>query len=108
MLLLFLQSGSRGLKKTGFFAGIALFLLSLASLAFASWQKSDYIKSDDAVVTAPVVSVKSAPGGSDGKDLFILHEGAEVRVIDNVGDWVNIELPDGRQGWTTATILEKI
>ena len=108
MLLLFLLSRSRGLRKAGFFTGLVLFLLSVCALVFASWQKNDYVKADDAVVSVPVVSVKSAPGGNDGKDLFILHEGAEVTVRDNVGEWVNIELSDGRQGWIMASVIEKI
>lgn len=106
--LLFLLGRSPGARKAGFFAGIALLLLSLAALGFASWQRSEYSRSDSAIITTPVVPVRSVPGAGDGKDLFILHEGAKVRVMDTVSGWANIELSDGRQGWLREDNLEKV
>ena len=108
MLLLFLLGRSAGGRKAGFFAGIVLLLLSLGALGFASWQKKDFENSNAAIVMSPVVSVKSAPGGGDSKDLFILHEGTKVLVFDSVAEWLNIELSDGRQGWVRADNVEKI
>jgi SH3-like domain-containing protein len=57
---------------------------------------------------APVVSVASSPGGSAAKDLFVLHEGTCVKLLEEIGGWCNIELSDGRQGWMPSTNLEKI
>ena len=108
LALLFLLGRRSSARKTGFFAGIALLLLSVASLCFASWQRSEYLKSDSAIVMSPVVAVKSAPGAGDGRDLFILHEGTKVRIKDSVSGWVNIELSDGRQGWMAEDNLEKV
>jgi SH3-like domain-containing protein len=56
----------------------------------------------------PVTSVKSSPGGGTSKDLFVLHEGTKVRILDQIGDWQNIELSDGRQGWLPASDMEII
>ena len=42
------------------------------------------------------------------KDLFVLHEGTKVKVIDSVGSWNNIELADGRQGWIPSSDIEMI
>ena len=56
----------------------------------------------------PVTSVKSAPSGESSSDLFILHEGTVVRVLDEVGEWNNIELADGRQGWILSDDIEVI
>ena len=54
----------------------------------------------------PVSSVKSSPSG--GTDLFIIHEGTKVQILDNVGSWVNISLADGRQGWIESGAIEVI
>lgn len=108
LALFFLLGRSSAVRKTGFFAGIALLLLSIAALGFASWQRSEYRNADESIVISPVVSVKSAPGAVDGKDLFILHEGTKVRVKDSVSGWVNIELSDGRQGWLREDNLQKV
>ena len=57
---------------------------------------------------APVVSVKSSPSAETSTDLFILHEGTKVVILDEVGDWRNIELADGRQGWMLSRDMEII
>ena len=106
--LLFLLGRSAAARKTGFFGGIVFLLLSVAALSFSSWQRKDFLKTDDAIVMSPVVSVKSAPGAGDGRDLFILHEGTKVKINDSVGGWANIELSDGRQGWLSEDCLEKV
>ena len=104
--LLFLLSSRTGRRKAGFYSGVALLIVSLICLNFSAWQKRDYAKKDSAIVMAPVSSVKSSP--SSGKDLFVIHEGTKVKVLDNVGDWLNISLADGRQGWIESSALEVI
>ena len=108
MAVVFLMSSTSGARKTGFFSAIALLVLALCSVSFSAWQKSDYIKADSAIVMAPVASVKSSPSAEGSKDLFILHEGTKVTLIDEVGQWKNIELADGRQGWIKSSDLEVI
>ena len=108
MLLLFLLSPSVAGRRTGFFTGAAALLLAVLSVSFALMQKSDYMNVDDAVVMRPVTSVKSSPSDESSTDLFILHEGTKVRIIDEVGSWNNIELADGRQGWVRTGDLETI
>ena len=107
LLLLFL-SASLAWRRTGFFAAIVFFLFSLTSLSCAFWQKADYSRKDGAIIMAPVVSVKSSPSSEASTDLFILHEGTKVLILDEVGDWRNIELADGRQGWMQSADMEII
>ena len=109
LLLVWLLGRRSGLRKTGFFGGLAAALLFLCCLGFARWQSADYFRADTAIVMRPVSSVRSSPsGGSAAKDLFVLHEGTKVRILDNVGDWCNIELSDGRQGWIPSADIEII
>ena len=42
------------------------------------------------------------------KSLFLIHEGTKVKILDEVGQWKNISLADGRQGWVESKDLEKI
>lgn len=107
LLLLFLSS-SLALRRTGFFTAIVAFLLMVMSFAFAFWQKNDYMRKDGAIIMTPVVSVKSSPSSETSTDLFILHEGTKVLILDEVGDWRNIELADGRQGWMKSSDMEII
>lgn len=108
MALLFLLASSSAVRKTGFFAAIVSVLLAAASVTFSVWQKNDYVRADSAIVMKPVTSVKSSPSSGASADLFILHEGTKVRILDEVGDWRNIELADGRQGWLLSSDMEVI
>ena len=107
-LLLLVLSSSLALRRTGFFSGIVFFLLAVMSVTFAFWQKSDYMRKDGAIIMTPVVSVKSSPSSEASTDLFILHEGTKVIIIDEVGEWRNIELADGRQGWMRSADMDII
>ena len=108
MGLLFLLGSSVGKRRAGFYCGIVLLLLSAGALSFSIWQKSDSVKTDTAIVMSPVSSVKSSPSSGSSKDLFVIHEGTKVTILDEVGTWKNISLADGRQGWLPAADLEVI
>lgn len=108
MVLLFLLASSAAGRKTGFSVGILTIILAVASLTFSLWQKNDYESNDAAVVMMPVAPVKSSPSAESSQNLFVLHEGTKVYVIDQVGAWYNIELADGRQGWIKASEIEII
>ena len=108
MLLLYLLSGSTAARRTGFFSAIVFLLLAGLTLWFSLWQKSDYQRADSAIVMRPVSSVKSSPSSEASTDLFILHEGTKVTILDEVGEWRNISLADGRQGWMLSADMEII
>ena len=108
MVLLFLLAGSVAARKTGFALAIVFLLVTVSSFSFSVWQKNDYMRADGAIVMIPVTSVKSSPSEEVSKDLFILHEGTKVTILDAVGDWRNIELADGRQGWIHYKDIEVI
>jgi SH3-like domain-containing protein len=55
----------------------------------------------------PVSNVKSAPN-STGNNLFILHEGSKVEILEEAGKWRRIEISDGRQGWLESKDIEVI
>ena len=108
MLLLFLLAPSVAGRKAGFAVGIVSVVFAVVSLSFSLWQKNAYEKHDAAVVMMPVSSVKSSPSSESSQNLFVLHEGTKVQVLDQVGSWYNIELADGRQGWIRASDIETI
>lgn len=108
LFLMFILAPTPAGRRVGFFTGLVTLLLMTASLSFSVWQKNDYMKADKAIITRPVTSVKSSPSSEASKDLFVLHEGTKVTILDQVGNWNNISLADGRQGWLPASDMEKI
>ncbi len=105
-VLLFFLAPTVGWKRTGFISAIVCILLGGMSIGFSLHQKNDYFLRDEAIVMKPVISTKSSPEGT--MDLFILHEGTKVRILDSVGEWTDIEISDGRQGWVRAGDIEII
>ena len=96
------------LRKIGFFGSIALLFAFLTSIVFAWQQKGIVDNRDGAIIMDAAVPVKSTPS-QGGTDLFILHEGTKVRVLDNsIGDWCEIVIPDGKQGWVETKQIEII
>ncbi len=108
MLLLFLLAARPAGKRTGFFCAIVFLLFALTTFSFSLWQKADYQRADGAIVMRPVSAVKSSPSSESSTDLFILHEGTKVTILDEVGEWRNILLADGRQGWIRSSDTELI
>lgn len=108
LLLVFRLSSSIVWRRIGFFAGLVSLVLMLSALAFSAWQKNDYESHDEAVVMKTVTSVKSSPSSDNSTDLFILHEGTKVKVLENAGMWSNVSLSDGRQGWMKTDDIEII
>lgn len=103
-----LRSESRSMQKLSFAFGIIAIVCALSCFALAFSQKSGYKSSDAAIVMKPVVSAKSSPTQASSKDLFVLHEGTKITILETVGSWVNIELSDGRQGWVLSADIEII
>ena len=108
MGLMFVLAPTVAARRTGFFTGIVTLLFALFAISFSIWQKADYESADAAIVMRPVTSVKSSPSSEASMDLFILHEGTKVRVLDTVGSWNNIELAGGRQGWIRSSDIAVI
>ncbi|MCF8336061.1 MAG: tetratricopeptide repeat protein [Bacteroidales bacterium] len=103
----YLYSQRRGVKKSGFWIGLLALAIAVASFVFASQQKKEVVESEQAIVFAPKVTVKSSPAES-GTDLFVIHEGTKVFINNNMGEWYEIRLSDGSQGWLRKKSVEPI
>jgi len=91
LALVYLFADKVGLRKLGFFGGITLLVAFLLCNLFAFQQKSRLENRDGAIVMAPSVTVKSTPSNS-GTDVFVLHEGTRVDIIDDgMKEWREIK-----------------
>jgi tetratricopeptide (TPR) repeat protein len=89
---------------------VAFLLASLAVLvsigAFVGMAQAERSVTAGIVFTQSI-AVKSAPD-AQSTELFVLHEGVKVEVLDEVGEWRKIRLADGKVGWLTAGSLQII
>jgi len=107
LALLFFFARSIALRKFSFFLAIIVLLCCACCAIFAHYQKQEMLDQTKAIVMSAVVTIKSSPDNS-GKDLFILHEGTKVNLLESLGQWQRIQLADGRQGWLQGRMVEKI
>lgn len=107
-VILLLRSDRRAAQRISFAFAIVAIVISLICFGLSSSQKAGYKRADAAIVMSPVVSAKSSPSQNSAKDLFVLHEGTKITILETVGSWVNIELSDGRQGWVKSEQIEVI
>ena len=106
-LLLFFFGRSRSVRLWAFSGSLFILLLTMSTFSFGWSRRQQTLYRNEAIVMAPVVSVKSAPD-REGNTLFIIHEGVKVRILDKIGAWGSVELADRRQGWIEVTLVEQI
>jgi tetratricopeptide (TPR) repeat protein len=103
----YILSKSRSSKKISFYLGVLLLVASVGSFGLAS-QKYYYTKENkEAIVFTPTITVKSSPTNSS-VDLFVVHEGTKVRILDKVDNWNKIKIQDGSIGWLPADATKLI
>ena len=95
LLLYFLFSSNYKLKRKLFLFSILSLLASLLIFGIASHSLST--EKPNAILMEMNAYVKSAPS-MQSEDLFILHEGAKVEVLEIFKDWTKIKLSDGMIG----------
>jgi tetratricopeptide (TPR) repeat protein len=61
----------------------------------------------EAIILEKTVAVLSGPL-ADATEVFALHEGVKVRIMDRSGEYVRIRLSDGKDGWVAGRTLETI
>ena len=103
-----LFSKKSGIRKISFSFSAFFLLLSILSFIFATTQMGNLKERDTAIIMSPSVTVKSTPS-SGGTDLFIIHEGRKVKILDSsMKEWVEIRLEDGNTGWVPVNVMEII
>lgn len=108
MALLYLFANAVWLRKVGFFSAAFLLLAFVLCNIFAYAQKQLMTKHRAAIIIDAAVNVKSTPV-DNGTDLFILHEGTSVDIIDDqMKQWKQIKVADGKEGWVMSKQIEVI
>jgi tetratricopeptide (TPR) repeat protein len=106
-LLLFFFAKSTAFRKLSFTLSVLLILGSAIAFSFSSSQKHKLMNRNRAIIMSPSVTVRSSPDAS-GTEIFVLHEGTRVKIIQTINHWHEIELQDGSVGWMPVTVLEVI
>lgn len=105
-IFIYITAKIKGLRKSTFFMGIILIVLMICS-SIISIQKYNYLNSkNEGIVITPTITVKSSPSQTS-VDLFVLHEGSKVKVLDTTDDWNKIKIANGSVGWLPSSTIIK-
>lgn len=102
--LLYLFVGNTSIRKLGFFSGLLSLIIGTVLLIISVLQNRQLERIDEAIVYDTSAYVKSSPEKS-GSNLFLLHEGARLRVIDELEGWKKIRIANGNVGWISANAI---
>jgi len=75
-----------------------LYSLALISVfaTYSSYQGN--ITKKEAIIFTSSVVVNSAPT-TNSTNLFSLHSGSKIEILDTIGEWINIKIANGSSGW---------
>ncbi|MBL4716535.1 MAG: tetratricopeptide repeat protein [Bacteroidia bacterium] len=105
--ILFVAGKMLRVKRIGFLLSCVFGLCVLLAFNFSLRQYDEELNHPKAIVFSPIVYVKNSPD-MNGTDLFIIHEGLKVEVVDKVGEWNKIKLVNGKVGWLASADIEII
>ncbi|MFI3321146.1 MAG: competence protein [Rikenellaceae bacterium] len=105
--MFYLLSNTPFKRKIGFTIATIALSCFIVSLIFSVERKNEIVASDVAVIVSSAEAVKSSPD-NNGKDIFIINEGAVVTVIDKIGNWSEIMVASGNRGWVQSKAIEVI
>lgn len=71
-------------------------------LAGCTWMALRITRAPLAIVTAAEATVRQAPL-DDSESAFVVHDGAELRVLDAKGDWLQVTPNGKRIGWVNRS-----
>lgn len=107
LLFLLFYFAQTPLKKRIFFAtSIFGFLLLLISFFVTLNQYNVSKKNKEAIVFANKTSIRNAPT-LNAEEVFVLHEGTKVTVLDGIDNWKKIKIADGKLGWIIASEIKE-
>jgi len=107
LFLLFYFANSSSIKRMFFGLSVLSFLSLIVSFSITYNQFSFKKNNKEAIVFVEKTSVRNAPT-TNSDEVFILHEGTKVIVLDALDNWKKIKLADGKLGWILAKEIKEI
>jgi len=94
-------------RKNGFLVGFSTLTLVFI-LLITTWQRASSITSPKtAIIMQTEVALKTASDESS-PTIFMLHGGTKVNLVDELGNWQKVNLPNGDIGWLEKRSFEEI
>ncbi len=108
-VLFFLYHFSFSSRQKIIYFNICILSFLMMNFAIASAYKSyGYnVETVHAIIFQQKVEVRNGPT-LNSENIFQIHEGTKVEILDTVDDWKKIKLADGKTGWMPDVSLKEI
>ncbi len=107
MIAVYLFSNAVFIKKIMFFSGAAMAVAGLFTFYLTFRQHQHLSSNRGAVIYIESAYVRSSPDKSSA-NLFLLHAGTKIDVVDELEGWRKIRIANGNEGWIEADAMELI
>jgi len=107
LFILYTTSASTVVKKIFFFGGIMFIFSGICSYFLGQHSMNNHYGNQEAILFSPSVYIKSSPD-EKSTDLFMLHEGTKVKILDSIGEWKKIRIENGNLGWAKVSEMKVI
>ncbi|TDS12795.1 tetratricopeptide repeat protein [Maribacter caenipelagi] len=98
LYILFYNSNYSTRKRWTFIGSLLALFFCLISVLFAFIQRNDFDENQPAIIFSEESIVKSEPNDASA-EVFLIHAGTKVNVLEKLNDWNKIRLADGKTGW---------
>lgn len=114
---IYIFSGNVALRKTGFFGGIGVLVLTVYAISISYQAATAHSSADMAVVIVPTANLRSMPGTStDNNKVIPIHEGTVLEITDSLtmpGEtaspkWYDVKINNSTRAWVNAADVEQI
>lgn len=85
-------------KRVFFSLSMVVLAFAILAVVFAFQQRHYYTSDQYAIIFSEEAEVRSEPT-LRSEEIFSLHEGTKVEVLETYQDWIKFELSNGIQGW---------
>lgn len=88
-------------KRIAFITGMLCLFLAITAAIIAFMAYGDFKADQPAIVFSDEVIIKSEPN-TRSQEVFRLHEGTKIYVLEELNDWKKIRIVDGQTGWLAS------
>lgn len=103
----YFMSPNLTLRQMGFWGGALMLIFTFSTFMFAHQQYNNLNSHDTAIVMSNSVTVTGAPA-TNATHLFVIHEGTKVQILEKQGNWMEVKLANGNQGWLHTSDVAEI
>lgn len=108
IFFLFFYLATTPSKKRFYFITSALSFIFLIFTFFITYNQYTFAQNNKtAIIFAEKTEVRNAPT-LNSEEVFTLHEGTKVVVLDAIDNWKKIKIADGKLGWIIADEVKEL